>query len=92
MDENTLPNCNLNDHASVESWFGPFGYADHYRKVVLSGCREAVRAKYAVKEQKISESRIDDLARTHPNYLGFLADSLEGRTVRERNARERMGL
>lgn len=73
------------DPATLEAWYGPGGFVDHCRKVVLANCEEIVRAKYAVKGEKISETRITTLARLHPNYLDFLAVHLNGRRLREVN-------
>lgn len=83
-----MPQVDLDDPAQLEAMYGPFGFADHWRKVCLANCREIVRAGAAVKEQKLSEARIDDLARTHSIYLQFLTDNLNGRRVREVAIRE----
>jgi hypothetical protein len=74
-----------NDPASLEAFFGNFGHAEHFRKVILSDCREAVRAKYAASGEKITEARLDDLARTHDRYVDWLIYTLEGRKLREQN-------
>jgi hypothetical protein len=81
-----VPDWSEEDPASLEAWFGNYSFFDHYRKVILSNCMELERAKAA--GEKITETRLDSLARLHPNYLQFLADSLQGRTARERNVRE----
>jgi hypothetical protein len=73
------------DPGSLEAWFGNFGHAEHFRKVILSDCREAVRAKYAASGEKITEARLDDLARTHDRYVDWLIYTLEGRKLREQN-------
>lgn len=86
-----VPDCDFNDPASLESWYGNFGWFEHYRKVVLSNCEELVRAKAAVSNEKITETRITSLARQHPNYLGFLEEHLHGRILRERNVIESAG-
>lgn len=87
-----LPDCDRTDPAALEAFYGNFGFAESYRKVVLSNCREIVRASASLTKSKLSEARIDDLARTHSLYLDFLATHLEGRRLREKNAREEMGL
>lgn len=74
-----------NDPASLEAWFGNFGHAEHFRKVILSDCREAVRAEYDAKGEKVSEARLDTLARIHNNYVDWLTYTLRGRIARERN-------
>lgn len=74
------------DPASLEAWFGAFGHAEHFRKVVLASCREALRAKYAASGEKITEARLDDLSRTHDRYVDWLIYTLNGRVLREQNA------
>lgn len=80
-----LPAFDTTDPAQLEAWFGNFGHAEHFRKVVLANCREIERAKATAAEQKVSEARLDDLARTSSTYVQFLIDGLHGRTLRERN-------
>ncbi|MGN6206016.1 hypothetical protein [Humibacter sp.] len=74
-----------NDPASLESWFGNYGHAEHFRKVVLASCREAERAKAVAAEAKVTEARLDDLARTSDAYVEYLITTLRGRALRERN-------
>ena len=73
------------DAASLEAWFGLFSHAEHFRKVVLASCREAERAKAAERGEKVSEARLDDLARTSDVYVQYLIDTLDGRKLREEN-------
>jgi hypothetical protein len=73
------------DPAELEAWYGNFGMDERMRKVVLCNCKEIVRARYVVANEKISETRIDDLAHVHDNYLDFLVASLKGRRLRENN-------
>lgn len=80
-----VPLCDTTDAAALEAWYGNFGFAEHWRKVVLASCREIIRAQAALTETKLSEARIDDLARTHQLYLSFLAEHLDGRRLREQN-------
>ena len=80
-----MPEYDSADPADLEAWFGNFGYDERLRKVVLSNCKEIVRARYELAKEKISESRIDDLAHVHDNYLDFLVASLNGRRLREQN-------
>ncbi len=80
-----IPACDLNNPAEVEAHFGNFGMAEHYRKAVQASCEEMVRATFASREEKITETRIAALARVHQNYLSFLTDMLQGRIARERN-------
>lgn len=87
-----LPGVDMDDPGQVEAWFAPGSYShyEHFRKCVLAQCKELVRAKHVT--TKISESRIEDLARLHPNYLSYLTDSLYGRQTRETLVRQRMGV
>ena len=75
----------VNDPASLEAWFGGFGHAEHFRKVVLATAREAERAKATAAETKVSEARLDDLARTSDLYVDYLIATLKGREAREQN-------
>jgi hypothetical protein len=69
----------------LEAWFGPFAHGEHFRKVILASCREAVRADYTLRQEKVSEARLDDLARTHERYIDWLVYTLNGRRLREQN-------
>ena len=92
LDPARIPTCDTSDPASLEAWYGPFGWADHLRKLVLSNCAEMIRAAAAVEGAKLSEARVGDLAHTHELYLDFLLQSLHGRTLREQNVRDSIGL
>ena len=84
MDTASLaPERESDDHAVLFAWYGGFAFSEHYRKVVLAQCSELVRADYANRGEKISEARIDQLARVHPLYLDYLARHLNGRTLYE---------
>ena len=83
-----MPQVDLTNPGELEAMYGPFGFADHWRKVCLANCREIVRAGAALGNHKLTESRIDDLARTHSIYLQFLTDHLNGRRTREQAIRE----
>jgi hypothetical protein len=78
-----LPALDLTDPAQLEAFYGNFAFFDHYRKSVLAECREIIRAKFV--GEKITEARLDDLARLHKNYLDFLAEHFTGRHQREQN-------
>jgi hypothetical protein len=82
-----MPACDTTNPAELEAFYGPWGYAEHWRKVCLANCRELVRAGAVLGNQKVTESRIDDLARTHGIYLQFLTDHLHGRRIREEEVR-----
>lgn len=73
------------DPASMEAWFGPFGYAEHIRKIVLASARELERAKATARQEKVSETRLDDLARVSDRYVQYIVDTLKGRQLRETN-------
>lgn len=77
-----VPDVDLEDPASLECFYGNFGFFEIWRKVVLSNCKEIVRA---TSTEKLTEARLDDLARLHPNYLDFITTHLMGRTLREQN-------
>ena len=74
-----------NDPASMEAWFGPFGHAEHFRKCVLAMATENERAKAVIRNEKISETRLADLARSSDLYVQWLIDTLNARTAREQN-------
>jgi hypothetical protein len=75
----TIPEPDGEDHATLAAWFSGFSYSEHYRKVVLSQCKETLRAGAALTNQKVTETRLEDLARVHPLYLDYLARHLQGR-------------
>jgi len=85
-----LPDFNAEDPAELEAMYGNFGSADHWRKVVLTNCREIERAKAIASGEKVTEARLDDLARLHPSYVDFLTEHLDGRRRREQNVIESM--
>lgn len=91
-DESPVPLVESDDYATLAAWHSGFAYAETYRKVVLAHCAEAVRASCAVAGRKVSEGRIQDMARLHPEYLDFLRRMLEGRIKWEREYRKHGGL
>lgn len=76
------------DPAVLAALYAGFAPMEDWRKVVLATCRELVRAQFVAAATRISEARIDDLARTHHCYLEFLAMSLRGKVQWERNVRD----
>lgn len=78
----------VQDPASLEAWFGNWGHAEHLRKVVLATARENERAKAVIRQEKLSEARLDDLARTSDLYVQWLIDTLNARRAREVNVME----
>lgn len=82
-----VPPVDFSDVASVESWYGPFGFFENFRKIVLANCRELERAKALVRNEKpLSNERADDLARQSDTYVSFIVEHLKGRQLREKNA------
>lgn len=80
-----IPFCDTSNPADLEAWFGNFGYADHFRKVVLASCKEITRAKSS---EKLTEAKLDDAARVSDTYVDFLIQCLNGRRLREQNVLE----
>ena len=76
-----IPLCDTTNPGDLESWYGPFGFVDHFRKVVLSSCKEIERAK----NPTASESKLDTLAHVNDRYVDFLIECLNGRRKREQN-------
>jgi len=81
-----VPQCDTTDAGELYAWYGPFGFCDQFRKVVLSNCKEVIRAAMTVQDVKVTEARLDDLAHVHPAYLTFLTTHLVGRIAYEREA------
>lgn len=91
-DDSPVPLTDDDDWATLAAWHSGFAYAETYRKVTLSHCAELVRASCAAAGRKVSEGRIQDMARLHPQYLDFLRRMLEGRIKWEREYRKSGGL
>lgn len=89
-DDVKVPVCDVSDPGSLEAWYGNFGFFDHWRKVVLANCREIERAKAVTENTKVTEARLDDLARTSDTYVSFLTIHLGGREMRENMVRLEM--
>lgn len=53
---------------------GQFGLWEHRRKMILARAREEVRYEFFRKQEKITEQRIDDLARCSDLYRSFIED------------------
>jgi hypothetical protein len=90
-DEAVVPDRESDAPEVLAAWYSGFSFAEHYRKVVQAQSRELVRAQYAANAEKITEARLDDLARLHPLYLDFLARHLTGRQKWEKMALEMRG-
>jgi hypothetical protein len=76
--------CVITAPEELAAWYSGFSWAESYRKVVLAACREAIRAGASLSQQKVTEARLDDLARVHPAYLDYLTRHLQGRIKWER--------
>lgn len=89
-----VPEIDLSDPAMLEAFYAgnSSSFKEHYRKVVQAQCEEMIRAEYALKGEKITEGRIETLARLHPNYLDFLRIHLAGQGMREKAVFQRIGL
>lgn len=87
----TIPEVNLTDPASLEAFYGNYGFFEIWRKIVLSNAMEIVRATMIVAGEKPTDKRMENLGRTHPVYLDFIGRHLEGRRMREEMVRQRMG-
>lgn len=81
MAEFGVPQRASDDPEVLASWyFGADTLFGFYRKVMLAGCKEAIRATKAAIGQRVTNDQLDDLAHQHPAYLKFLEEHLEGRT------------
>lgn len=87
-----IPERETEDYPTLAAWYSGYSFAEHYRKVVQAQCQEIVRAKGAVDGQKLTEARIEALARLHPIYLDYLATHLRGRILWEAEYRAAGGL
>jgi len=88
----TVPEPDFDDYGCLAAFYSGYAYAEQYRKVVLAGCKEAIRAAASMGSQKVTEARLDDLARVHPAYLEFLEKHLHGRMQWEREFLAQGGL
>lgn len=79
------------DPAVLAALYSGYAYAEHWRKVVLSSCREIIRAGASLQNHKVTEARLEDLSRVHPKYLEFLTIHLRGRIAWERES-QKMGV
>lgn len=79
------------DPAMLAALYSGFAVAENWRKCVLAQCKELIRAGASLQNQKLTEARLDDLARVHPSYLQFLEIHLRGRVMWERNVQESGG-
>jgi hypothetical protein len=66
----------VREAASLYALYGPFGTAEHRRKVALALAELQVRAEAT---EKMTEGKVDAMARTHPTYLAFLDGMEAGR-------------
>jgi hypothetical protein len=71
----------VGEAASLYARYGPFGTAEHRRKVALATAELQVRADIASSGEKATEGKVDALARTHSTYLAFLEAMETGRAA-----------
>lgn len=69
----------VREAASLYALYGPFGTAEHRRKIALALAELQVRSECAGDDKKPTEAKVDAMARTHPTYLKFLDGMEEGR-------------
>jgi hypothetical protein len=62
--------------SSLYALYGPFGTAEHRRKVALAMAELQVRRNLTDSGEKATEGKVEAMSRTHPTYLTFL-DTLE---------------
>jgi hypothetical protein len=79
-------------YESLAALYSGFAYAEHWRKVVLASCTEAIRAGASLQKQRISEARLKDMARVHPAYLSYLERHLRGRMAWEAEVKKEGGI
>ncbi len=66
----------VREAASLYALYGPFGTAEHRRKVSLAMAELQVRRDLTDSGEKATEGKVEAMSRTHPTYLTFL-DTLE---------------
>jgi hypothetical protein len=76
------------DPALLAALYSGFAMYEVWRKIVLAACKEMIRASASLTNQKITESRLDDLSRVHACYLQFLETHLRGRIQWEREVQK----
>lgn len=88
-----IPEPPGDDPAELAAWYyGSEPLVNAYRKVVISLCKEVVRARYAAKGQKITEDRTGDLAHLEDGYLAFLQVHLERKAAWHREVQSQRGM
>jgi hypothetical protein len=65
--------------ASYYALYGPFGTAEHRRKVALALAELQARSDFAAVGEKVTEGKVEAVARTHPTYLKYLDEMEAGR-------------
>ena len=60
--------------ATLRAKYGPFGTADHLRKIELARLKGLIRAQMVRDEKKKSNEQIDDEAHAHRDYILFIAN------------------
>jgi hypothetical protein len=58
--------------ADMRARFGPFGTADHLRKIELSRLHGLIRAQALRDKRRITNQQVDEEAHAHPDYYDFV--------------------
>lgn len=74
-----LPRQDTEDAPTLYAFYGNFGVAEAVRSSMEALCAELVRAQFALREQKVTEERLKQLARSHPLYLELLTEQVLGK-------------
>ena len=76
VDEHAARYLNLSKEAApLRAKYGPGGTFDAQRKADLSAIRMLLRARYADKDEKVSEARLDEEAHCHRGYVEFIGNA-----------------
>lgn len=58
--------------ATLRARYGAFGTFDNLRKVELARLKALSRAQMTAAGAKVTNDQLDDLAHSHPDYIGFI--------------------
>ncbi len=83
-----FPDMVTSDPALLSAFFNGYSIADSWRKVLLSAVKEKVRAAAALNGTRMSEARVEDVARISGEYVEFLTNLLHARYKFEKNVKE----
>lgn len=71
----------VREAAALYAVYGPFGTAEHRRKVALALSDLQTRNELASLNEKATEAKVDAMARTHSTYQKFLDEMEAGRAA-----------